>query len=290
MVLQGLGDAARLRKQRPSGDVDRLTALLAAEESGVFAQAAALAGEWKVEAARGDLEKEFLAADANAGRANAALEGLRAMGGAKTAGFLEKTAREGSASYRLRALAVAGLTRMNPGAGAELAVPLLREAPDAAQAQTIVDAFLVNKEGPAALARELVRPGVSLKPEIALAGMNRASGSAMKPDDLVKAFQSAGGLKPMKLQLSAPEMEAMMARVAKEGDAHRGETVYRTASLQCLVCHAIGGGRNGARSISPRPIAFRLPAVMPCYVPTNRSTVRQRDCRSGCLVERRRVV
>ena len=45
----------------------------------------------------------------------------------------------------------------------------------------------------------------------------------------------------MKMALSNTEMEAMMDEVAKSGDPHNGEKVYRRASMQCIVCHAIGG-------------------------------------------------
>jgi len=69
----------------------------------------------------------------------------------------------------------------------------------------------------------------------------KASSSATRPQQLIKALQKAGGLKPMKASLSPAEMEAMMKAVATKGDPHRGEAIYRRATLQCTVCHAIGG-------------------------------------------------
>ncbi|NIP98306.1 MAG: c-type cytochrome [Akkermansiaceae bacterium] len=118
---------------------------------------------------------------------------------------------------------------------------LLQVVPEASQALPIVDAFLANEKGPGALAAVLNRAGVSLPPEVALVAMNRASGAATRPEELVKAFQKAGGLRPMKLQLTPAEMEEMMRRVSSKGDPRRGEKVYRRASMQCIVCHAIGG-------------------------------------------------
>jgi putative heme-binding domain-containing protein len=74
-----------------------------------------------------------------------------------------------------------------------------------------------------------------------LTGVQKASSAATKPQGLVAAIQKAAGLKPMKPQLTAEEMQAMMQEVTEKGDPHRGEEVYRRAQLQCTVCHAIGG-------------------------------------------------
>jgi putative heme-binding domain-containing protein len=71
--------------------------------------------------------------------------------------------------------------------------------------------------------------------------MQQAGSAATKPQGLVDALQKAGDLKPMKTALADAEMEAMMNRIANEGDPHKGESIYRRASLQCIVCHAIGG-------------------------------------------------
>ncbi|NIV19111.1 MAG: hypothetical protein GWN54_00280, partial [Gammaproteobacteria bacterium] len=68
MVLKGLGEAVRLRKQQPAGDRNRLVRFLNAKEDAVFAAAAVLAGQWKLEPARGALEKAFLSADREAAR------------------------------------------------------------------------------------------------------------------------------------------------------------------------------------------------------------------------------
>jgi putative heme-binding domain-containing protein len=239
MVLKGLSDAVQLRRQRPAGDLARLTVFLQSGKGAVFAQAAALAGRWKLEGARPALEKAFLGGDG--GSSNAALEGLRSLGGAKTRAFFGKTAKDTGLAFEQRVRAVIGQTRLDPKAGAELAVGFLEAAKSGAQAQPIVDAFLVNKRGPGALAAVLNRPGVTLLPEVALVGANRASSAANKSEALVKAFQKVGKLKPMKLQLTKAEMEAMIIRVVGKGDPARGEKIYRRAGLQCVVCHAIGG-------------------------------------------------
>ncbi|MEQ1839804.1 MAG: HEAT repeat domain-containing protein, partial [Verrucomicrobiales bacterium] len=151
-----------------------------------------------------------------------------------------ESARDGlKAAFLLRSLAVIGRTKMNPNEGAKLAVAVLTDAPDGKDLHGIYDAFLANKQGPVALATALTES--TLPQSIALAGVQKASSAATKPEALVAALQKAGNLKPMKMALTAEEMEAMMKQVATQGDPLAGETIYRRATLQCTVCHAIGG-------------------------------------------------
>lgn len=128
---------------------------------------------------------------------------------------------------------------MNPKAGATLALPVLAEAPNGTDPHGIYDAFLATKQGPDALAAALAE--ATLPQPIALVGMNKAQSAATRPEALVAALRKAGDIQPMKTALSPEEMEAVMKRVAENGDAKRGEAIYRRAALQCAVCHAIGG-------------------------------------------------
>ncbi|NNE91688.1 MAG: sorbosone dehydrogenase, partial [Verrucomicrobiales bacterium] len=240
-ILNALADAARLKKAVPEGDKSRLAQFFKSENNGLFSAAANLAGPWKVEEARPDLEAAFLAAEKNPGRAEAALNGLRGLGTGKTPAFLRKIATNENASFQMRSLAVIGMTRMNPKVGAQLAIPVLKAAPDGNDTHGIFDAFLANKAGPPALAAELAKPENKLPQPIALAGLQKASSAATKPQGLINAIQKAGDLKPMKMALTPEEMEAMMKLVAEKGDPHRGEKIYRRAQLMCITCHAIGG-------------------------------------------------
>lgn len=238
-ALRGLADARTLRNARPEGDLSGLTALLREENAQLVNAAVVVAGGWKLETVRPALEEAFLSE--KAARSQAALIGLRALGGAPTTAFFKRIARDENAPFARRARAVIGQAQLDYGAGAKLAVALLPHAPDADQVRKIVDVFLANQKGPGPLAAELGKPGVTLPEEIALVAMNRARGAATKPEALIKAFQKAGKLEPMKLALSKEEMDAFMERVASKGDPVRGEVIYRRESLQCVVCHAIGG-------------------------------------------------
>lgn len=243
VVLKAIAEAGRLRRIIPAGDPKRLARFIESGDTATFAQAASMAGQWRMESARPLLERTFLESlEKDETRARAALDGLRSLGGAPTADFLAKIAKDDAASFKARSLAVIGRTQMDPKAGAELALSVLKAAPGGKDPQGIFEAFLANKQGPVALATLLNQqaPG-SLPQEIALLGVQKASGAATKPEELVKALQKAADLKPMKLTLTPEEMERMMKLVAEKGDPHRGESVYRRTTLQCTVCHAIGG-------------------------------------------------
>lgn len=239
LVLEALLNASKLRKLQPTGDTSRLTRFLRSDNSAVFTSAASLAGRWKLESARGGLEEAFLASPSDPQRGRAALDGLIALGGPRTAQLFDRLARDKATSFHLRSLAVIGRTRMNPNAGARIAVEVLTDAPNGKDPFGIFDAFLANKQAPGALAAALKE--TDLPQPIALVGLQKASSAATKPQGLIDAIQKAGNIKPMKMALSPAEMEAMMARVANEGDPHKGESIYRRTALQCVVCHAIGG-------------------------------------------------
>jgi len=238
-ILQALASAGTLRKLQPSGDTARLSRFLESGDLATFTSAASLAGLWKLESARDGLKAAFLDSPANEAKGRAALDGLVSLGGPATATLFDELARKADAAFLLRSLAVIGRTKMNPNEGAKLAVAVLTDAPDGKDKHGIYDAFLANKQGPVALATALSNS--TLPQIIALAGVQKASSAATKPEALVAALQKAGNLKPMKMALTVEEMEAMMKQVATQGDPQAGETIYRRAALQCTVCHAIGG-------------------------------------------------
>ena len=239
IILEGLSSASKLRRVRPSENPAAIITFLESENAQLLRIAATLSGQWKIEEARPVLETVFRGSDGN--RSNAALEGLRALGGPKTAQFLQKLARDEKAPSGQRTRAVLGLARMNPAAAAQIAASLLRDPAHAELAPGLFAGFLANNRSTAQLAKVLGADGFTIPEPVALIGLQKASSAATKPQDLIAAIQKAGNLKPMKMALTPEEMSAMMQAVAQKGDPHRGETVYRKTGLQCLICHAIGG-------------------------------------------------
>ena len=239
-VFTALADAAKLRRIIPSEGAESILKRLSQPglDTETYQLAAQLSGEWKLEAARAPLEQVLLAADKDEARARAAMAGLVAMGGPGGA-FFDRTATDHASSLRVRSLAVVGRTSQAPNAGAKIAIAVLQDMTDGKDPFGVFDTFLRSKAGPEALRQAL--QGVKLPREIALTGMKKAGTAPGKPEALVEALRIAGDVQPMKAQLTPEELVAMVGRIAKQGNAARGESVFRRAQLQCTVCHAIGG-------------------------------------------------
>ncbi len=248
-LLAALANAAQLRKLRPEGDLSAVAGFLKSEDAGTFQQAALLSGLWQIAAAREPLQQAFV--KGQGGRSVAALDGLRALGGDAAGQFLSQLASDAGQPAGQRARAITAYVKMAPAPAARLAAKVLPAFEQTPQASAgIFSAFLSNKAATTHLTNAL--KAATLPESVALVGLQKASSAATKPDALLAAIQKAGSIQPMKMALSPEEMQAMMQAVAERGDPHRGEAVYRKASLQCQVCHAIGdvGGIIGPDLVS----------------------------------------
>lgn len=237
-ILDALAEAVRIRKLQPQDGTGVIADFLNAEDDAAFQKAAILAGLWKVAPAREMMTTVFLDPATSGPRRAAAAEGLRSFGDPPTVALFEKTAREDK-SAGTRALAVRELANLDPNRAAAAAVAIFAEDTDGKDALGLFGVFLRNPGASTALAKAL--NGKTLPSKIAITGVQRAGTSGNPPQDLIKALQIAGDLKPMTQQLSGEEMAKMVERIQKEGDPRKGERIYRRAELQCQICHAIGG-------------------------------------------------
>ena len=247
--LNALLTAKKLRKINPSG-TERIVSFLNSENDTVFGVAAQLAGLWKVESSRSEVEKILNDDPASPVRSKVALQALIALGGEKTNSYLNQLFGNPKTPYGRKAMVVTGQSKVQPILAARRAVKLLQGAPGGKDRFGIYAAFLGNRGATRALATEISQ--VELPEPIALQGLQLAESSPTRPKELIAAIQKAGGLKPMKMSLSLSEMASMIERVGKRGDAVRGESIYRSQNLQCVACHAIGevGGVIGPNMVS----------------------------------------
>ena len=239
--LGALVEANRLRGAAPAGDRQRVLALLSADAGPAFGRAAALAGAWKIEAARPVLEARFRE-DGSGALAKACLDGLVALGGRRTASFLRELAGDRAVDSRIRQRAAIGCVRAAPEVGAAAALDVLRDAPDDAVASEIFDAVLAQEQAAgrfAALVAAL-EPG-ALPRAIGVVGAQRISTAPKKPDGLAVALERATNALPIPAVFDGEALDRFVLAVAERGDPARGEAIYRRAALQCQVCHAIGG-------------------------------------------------
>jgi putative heme-binding domain-containing protein len=248
--LNAMLTAKKIRKINPSGNLEAIMQFLQSENDTVWSTAVELAGLWKLESARTNLEVILKQTDSKQVRKNASINSLIGMGGEKTRKFFDEQIQNPQVSYPLKTTLIKGQLKIQPILAARRAVNLMSSLPKGQEPNALFSAFIANKGATKALTKELQN---SKLPEgVALKGMQLAESAPTRPQGLIKALQDSGGLKPMKMSLSKEEMISMIARVNSKGNAARGESIYRRENLQCVACHAIGevGGVIGPNLVS----------------------------------------
>ncbi|MDX1944182.1 MAG: HEAT repeat domain-containing protein [Pirellulaceae bacterium] len=238
-LLAALVETSKLRKANPAGDLSRLTVLFASADENVRAAAIRAAGAWKLEQTRNELTK--LASDAGTGTPlakHAAIEALASLGGPESAKTLAGLAAS-SAPLADRLAALAALSSLDVPQAAELTVKLLAEAPADFDPAIAIAALVARKQGSEALAKALSTR--KLHPDTAKLVLRVVRSAPQPSAELVAAVQSAGGLSEAVWKLTPELVLELMKEVQAKGDPARGEAIFRTAGLQCLKCHAIGG-------------------------------------------------
>jgi putative heme-binding domain-containing protein len=99
--------------------------------------------------------------------------------------------------------------------------------------------LLANKGAAKMVSRAL--SNAKLPPVTAKAGMRVAREGGRNEPELILALARSGNLEDEARQLTPAEIKQIATSVGKDGDAARGEKIYRRADLACLTCHAIGG-------------------------------------------------
>ena len=236
-ALVALGDAARLRKTIPDGDLTGLGSMLAEENDPVRIAAIQLVEAWKLAALTPRLLQIAGAAPASATARASAFAALRAIGGPTVAAELTRLAREASLP-QIRREAVVALAALNLTASLDDIVAVLRLTTDPAEAQSLWRALLGVRGAGEKLAAKLTQD--QLPPEVAQAGL-RPAREGSQNQALVQSLMKIAGLTLANVQLSSAELQSLAQEAVAKGDAARGERVYRRAELACLACHAIGG-------------------------------------------------
>lgn len=229
---------------------DLLTALISGtpDDADLAARGALLAGLWKQEPLRARLEEIASGDNTPAALRDNAIKGLVSLGGEPTKNFLQGLA-SGEKAVGTRASALSGLSELSPPLAAKQAVLFLGSAKSVEEARPVLEAFLKNKQLPVLLANELKDKQV---PDfVAVEGIRMASSRGLQ-SLIEESLRKAGGVKQMDRPLTPEEMHALVTKVQAQGNAARGEDVYRRQQLLCLSCHAIGesGGLIGPNMVS----------------------------------------
>ncbi|MFT4588466.1 MAG: putative heme-binding domain-containing protein [Limisphaerales bacterium] len=236
--LKALGEAARLRKLRPSGSLDAVGEIFKHDNAAVGAAAIRLAGIWKLGKSIGAMLDSAGNADARPELRQAAFDGLRSIGGQGAIKGLGSIADKhaGTASGRQAATVLASL---NFGASRNRILKVLAATKDDNDAQTLWRSLLNVKNAGKGLALKM--SDFPPPENVARAGLRIAREGSRNEPELIAALTAFAGALPSAADISPEDLKKFIANVSTKGDPARGERVYRRQSMACVACHAIGG-------------------------------------------------
>jgi putative heme-binding domain-containing protein len=235
-LLASMAKAARMRKVRPSGDLNAVAALVEHPHEPLQVAAIEVAGLWQLESLRDRLAARAAAAESSQPVRRAALAGLADMGPQSASAVLALC--KADRPRDVRALAIAALAALDVQSSAAELVSLLRQEPQADPAPAVL-ALLERRGGAAALTEAL--NGQTIPSDATTLAVRAVRSSAREEPALVAALSAAGGIASGSRMMSHSELNMLVDEVTSHGNAQRGEAVFRRADQQCLKCHAIAG-------------------------------------------------
>ncbi len=237
-ILDALQTAAVERKVIPAVSLEAVESLLSSERNAVATRAARLVGTWNAVEAVGLLESVAGALETPPALSEAAIEGLARMGGTESIAALKRLGGERFPSA-VRIRAIAGLARAEPEASAPSVANALASAGEADGVLPLFRPYLTRAKFANALASAL--DGKRIEATVATDGLRLIGSAPFDASRLKKAIEDAGGIEPLDPIVDPTEMAAFIEYTQSNGDAERGEAVYRRDELLCQTCHAIGG-------------------------------------------------
>jgi len=236
-VLNAVNESARARNTRAENPDASVAKLMAHASGGVRAAALGAAGGLKLTGLGSTIRS--LAADASSevDVRKAAITALRDLGGAESEAALGELAGKDPA-LALKIAASKALAALSQPKGLEAAIAVMKGIDDEAAALDLWRSLLANRGAAEAIAQTLPREG--LPGPVVSAGLRAArEGGRNEPNLVLALARHQGGAAEQPL---APEELKRLAQTSiTQGDAARGELVYRRAELACVSCHAIGG-------------------------------------------------
>ena len=217
-----------------------------------------LAGIWRIESLRADVETA--ARDPKLGEETrvAAIEAFGEWKDAAAKSLLTELSRDKSS--RVRAAVISAMCGIDLHAAAALVNQV--EINPTFWPKLFTD-FLQREGGAAALAKAFTeRPPDKL---VAATGLHIMNSTGRRDDALVEILNAAAKTKLTKL--TAADAPALVNEVRANGNAARGEQVYRRAELGCVNCHSVKGvggklGPDLGALGTAQPIDFIIGAIL----------------------------
>ena len=243
-LLGAMRSTTTRRKVTPEGGGEVVVRLLGSERAGIRNEAIALAGLWKVDAATEALKSLVADAQTDNKTRERVIDSLMSLDrtAAKEA-VLQMTAESQPAGMRRRGLRQ--LVPLDVQAASKVAAGLLVDVPADGDPLPVVRPFLEQQGGPQALAAAMSEVALSEAQAKNILSKLSAIGSA--DASITAAVMDSAGLGSAERKWSPEEIAAVAARIPSEGDAARGEEIFRREALNCFKCHQVNkaGGNIG---------------------------------------------
>jgi putative heme-binding domain-containing protein len=236
-AFKALGDAARLRTTKPSGELPKLTDLLSSSDEAVRTSAMELSGVWKLNSARPKIVETAGRAGATPAERAAAFAALREIGGTAVIADLTKLAG-GESAPGVRREAAVTLAALELPTAMPHVIAALKTTTNEAESTALWRSLLGIRGVSAKLATELEK--TEIPRDVARAGL-RPAREGTQHQALVPVLLKNAGLSLANVQLTPADLQKLAQEALAKGDAARGEHIYRRAELACVACHAIGG-------------------------------------------------
>jgi putative heme-binding domain-containing protein len=237
-ALGALAEAARLRQQRPDGDLAGISDLLSNSDPAIQAESAKLAGVWKISALTNPLLAEAGDKTKPLPIRDAAFQSLREIGGgASIEGLKRLAAKDNDLTGRQRA--VQALAALDLKAAIPIVIEVLTDTASEADSLSLWRSVLSIKGASAQVASALPKSG--LPAVMAKTGLRAAREGGRNEPNLILALARNIDAEDEAKNLTPAELQELITGVSTKGNAARGELIYRRPEIGCVGCHSIGG-------------------------------------------------
>ena len=225
-------------RNHPDEAEDLLEPLLSHGDPGVVVAAIELAGLWRKRGLRRPILTLAKQPDTTEAQRHAAIEALGHLGAKGASAYLQDVAQSTNYDANTRWRAIASLCRLDLALASRLSAEMLSEQ-TAFDPNGLLEAFLNTKGGTAALGKALAQAEITA--DMALRSIEALVALGSSDLDLRAHFDSAAGLTGTIPEYSPHYITALASEIEQHGDATRGESVFRQATMNCYACHVIHG-------------------------------------------------
>ena len=237
ILLDALDRAARERGVVPEGNIGSMLSR-SAVVPGVPVQksVARLIGSWKLTREGRRLQRNLNSADTDPEVKQLSAESLGMLGDAGSTKYLKGLANSGK-PVNQRLLGVYGLAAHDLKAAASLTPGILSQDPEDSDPAWFLTAFTKRKGGPEVLAEQL--KSAKLNTQMAARIRQHLIETGETNQALIDVFGGGVMQDSLEAQLLKENVLDLASESREQGDAARGELIFRRAELACMKCHSI---------------------------------------------------